>query len=149
MLRLYRLKNYNFRLVLWLLIISITGIALVGSAQESLQNRQIFGVALGITAMIIVSLIDYSWVLNFYWLIYTFNIVLLLFVRLAGKTTGGATRWLNIFGFQFQPTEPAKIMLILFFARFLMDHENDLNTIKTIFISLGSAVNAGADTAGS
>ena len=73
MLRLYRLKNYNFRLVLWLLIISITGIALVGSAQESLQNRQIFGVALGITAMIIVSLIDYSWVLNFYWLIYTFN----------------------------------------------------------------------------
>lgn len=136
MLRLYRLKNYNFRLVLWLLIISITGIALVGSAQESLQNRQIFGVALGITAMIIVSLIDYSWVLNFYWLIYTFNIVLLLFVRLAGKTTGGATRWLNIFGFQFQPTEPAKIMLILFFARFLMDHENDLNTIKTIFMSL-------------
>ena len=72
--------------------------------------------------MIIVSLIDYSWVLNFYWLIYTFNIVLLLFVRLAGKTTGGATRWLNIFGFQFQPTEPAKIMLILFFARFLMYH---------------------------
>ncbi len=74
--------------------------------------------------------------MNFYWLIYTFNIVLLLFVRLAGKTTGGATRWLNIFGFQFQPTEPAKIMLILFFARFLMDHENDLNTIKTIFMSL-------------
>jgi rod shape determining protein RodA len=112
------------------------GVALVGSAKESLQNRQIFGVALGIVAMIIVSLIDYSWVLNFYWLIYIFNSVLLLIVRLAGKTTGGATRWLNIFGFQFQPTEPAKIMLILFFARFLMDHENNLNTIKTIFMSI-------------
>ena len=136
MLRLYRLKNYNFRLVFWLLLTSAMGVALVGSAKESLQNRQIFGVALGIVAMIIVSLIDYSWVLNFYWLIYIFNSVLLLIVRLAGKTTGGATRWLNIFGFQFQPTEPAKIMLILFFARFLMDHENNLNTIKTIFMSI-------------
>lgn len=136
MLRLYRLKNYNFRLVIWLFLISGLGVALVGSAKESLQNRQIFGVLLGVTAMIIVSLIDYSWVQNFYWFIYIFNILLLLFVRLFGDTTGGATRWLEIAGFRFQPTEPAKIMLILFFARFLMDHENDLNTVKTIFLSI-------------
>lgn len=136
MLRLYRLKNYNIQLVFLLLIISGLGVALVSSAQESLQNRQVFGVILGIVAMIIVSLIDYSWVLNFYWFIYFFNIALLLFVRLFGDTTGGATRWLDIAGFRFQPTEPAKIMLILFFAKFLMDHENNLNTIKTIFLSV-------------
>ena len=97
-----------------------------------MKSRQIMGVALGVTAMIIVSLMDFSWILNFYWLIYIFNIVMLLGVRLMGSTAGGATRWIEIAGIRFQPTELSKILLILFFARFFMDHENDLNTIKVI-----------------
>ena len=36
----------------------------------------------------------------------------------------------------FQPTELSKILLIMFFARFLMDHEDTLNTWKTILASV-------------
>src|SRR5699024_3644638 len=82
------------------------------------------------------SLIDFSWILNFYWILYFVNILLLLAVRIAGKTTYGATRWISIGPLQFQPTELSKIILILFFARFLMDHENDLNTLKTLAKSI-------------
>ena len=44
---------------------------------------------------------------------------LLLLVKVMGTDANGAQRWLNVGGFQFQPTELAKIILILFFAKFL------------------------------
>ena len=138
MFRLYRLKNYNFRLVIWLVALSALGILLVGSAKESLQGKQIFGVILGLTVMTVISLIDFSWILNLYWIIYIFNMIMLLLVIVSpyGKNTGGATRWINIGGFQFQPTELSKILLILFFGRYLMVHEHELNKLKTIFKSI-------------
>lgn len=43
MFKLYRLKNYNFRLIIWLLMISGIGVLLVGSAKASLQSRQLIG----------------------------------------------------------------------------------------------------------
>lgn len=136
MLKLYRLRDYNFRLILWLIMISAMGVLLVGSAQESLQNKQLLGVILGLVIMVIVSLIDYSWLLNFYWIIYFGNIAMLLFVFFAGDSSGGATRWLDLGFVRFQPTELSKILLVMFFARYLMKHENDLNTWKTILSSI-------------
>ena len=136
MFKLYRLKNYNFRLIIWLLMISGIGVLLVGSAKASLQSRQLIGVILGIVVMVAVSLMDYSWLLNFYWIIYVFNIVMLLIVRFFGDSAGGATRWLDLGFIRFQPTELSKILLIMFFARFLMDHEDTLNTWKTILTSV-------------
>lgn len=136
MLKLYKLRDYNFRLVLWLLMISGIGVLLVGSAAESLQTKQFAGVILGVIVMVVVSLMDYSWLLNFHWLIYLANILMLLFVRFFGETAGGATRWLNLGFVRFQPTELSKILIIMFFARYLMDHEDDLNTLKRLISSV-------------
>ena len=55
MLRRYKLKNYNFRLVLWILVLSAIGVILVGSAMKSLQMRQLAGVIGGVVLMVIVS----------------------------------------------------------------------------------------------
>ena len=136
MLKLYKLRDYNFRLVLWLLMISGVGVLLVGSAMKSLQTRQLAGVLLGLVVMVIVSMMDFSWLLNFYWILYVLNIVMLLVVRFFGDNTAGATRWLDLGFIRFQPTELSKILLIMFFARYLMNHEDDLNTAKTIFSSV-------------
>ena len=136
MLKLYKLRDYNFRLVLWLLMISGVGVLLVGSAMKSLQTKQLAGVFLGLIVMVIVSLMDFSWLLNFYWILYVINIAMLLVVRFFGDDSFGATRWLNLGFIRFQPTELSKILLIMFFARYLMDHEDDLNTAKTIFSSV-------------
>ncbi len=139
MLRQYRIKDYNFRLILWLIALSVIGILLVGSAKSSLQFRQIMGVSLGVVVMVVVSLFDFSWILNFAWIIYAVNAMLLLFVRFFGKSTNGATRWISIAGFQFQPVELAKILLIIFFAFYFMKHENDINEPKTVAKTLGLA----------
>ncbi|MEE1192970.1 MAG: FtsW/RodA/SpoVE family cell cycle protein, partial [Blautia sp.] len=132
MIRQYKLRDYNFRLVFALLVLTFLGVLLVGSAEPALRNRQLAGMILGVVAMVIVSLMDFSWILNFNWIMYAGNLALLLFVILFGKDANGAQRWINIAGIQFQPTELAKIVIILFFAKFFMDHEEDLNTLHTL-----------------
>lgn len=136
MLRRYKIKDYDFRLVVMLVMLSSIGILLVGSAEQSLQRKQMIGVAGGLVLMVIVSLIDFSWLLNFYWLIYIAEILLLVAVRVFGSNKKGASRWIEIGSFQFQPTEICKILLIMFFAMYLMKHEDDLNTLKTILKTL-------------
>lgn len=86
--------------------------------------------------MVIVSLIDFSWILNFSWIMYGFNILMLLAVRLFGTEAGGAARWINIGGFQFQPTELSKIIIILFFSKYFMEHEENLNTLQQLIKSV-------------
>jgi len=136
MLKQYKLKDYNFRLVLWLIAISSMGVLLVGSAQISLQRRQLTGVIMGLILMVILSLMDFSWILNFYWILYVANIIMLVVLIFVGKTTSGATRWIDLGFTQFQPTELAKIILILFFAKYLMDHEEEINTFKLLVKSV-------------
>ena len=118
MIKQYKLRFYNFRLVIFLLAISTFGIILVGSAREDLRSKQLAGVIIGLIIMIILSLMDYSWISNFQWIMYGINIALLLIVRLFGDSANGAARWID-FGFiRFQPTELAKIIIILFYKPF-------------------------------
>ena len=132
MLKHYKIRYYDFKLVLMVITLAVIGIIAVGSAAPSLQNRQIAGFAFGVFLMLVISLFDYSVLLNLYWLAYAFNIVLLVMVIFMGKETSGAQRWLRIAGIQFQPSEVAKIIIILFFAQFICKHREELNTFKYI-----------------
>ncbi|HIY56250.1 MAG TPA: rod shape-determining protein RodA [Candidatus Dorea merdavium] len=128
----YRLKDYNFTLVFLVLALSILGVLVVGSARDIYQGRQIIGVVIGLVAMAVVSLMDYEWILNFYWLLYGIAVLSLALVLVIGQEVNGATRWINLGFTTFQPSELAKILLILFFARFIMRHEEDLNDKWTL-----------------
>ena len=137
MLKRYKLRNYDFKLVLLVLAISIIGMMAVGSAKESLQERQIAGVAMGMVIMIIISLIDYSQLLRLYWFYYIFSIGMLIAVLIWGEKVNGATRWINIpHLFQFQPSEIAKILLILFYAQFIMKYREQFNTMRVLLLAV-------------
>ena len=136
MLKQYKLRNYHFQLVVSILVLNIIGILIIGSAKHSVQKMQILGCIIGMVAMVIVSLMDYSFILRFTWLYYIGIIVLLGLVMTGiGDSAGGAQRWIDFGGFRFQPSELAKIVLILFFARFFSKHAENLNTVKTIGLS--------------
>lgn len=128
----YRIKDYKFNLVVLVVALSILGVLVVGSARESYQSKQMVGLILGIVVMVIVSLIDYVWLLNFYWIIYGFAIFSLAAVLLIGSTVNGAKRWIDLGFTTFQPSELAKILLIMFFAKFIMEHEEDINDKVTL-----------------
>ena len=65
MLKQYKLRFYNFRLIIFLLAISLIGVTLVGTAASDLRSKQFAGVILGLIVMLILSLLDYSWIMNF------------------------------------------------------------------------------------
>ena len=130
----YKLKDYKFSLVILVLAISFIGVLVVGSANEIYQSRQIFGVLLGVGVMIVVSLIDYVWIAGFYWILYLASVFMLSIVLVPGigVYVNGARRWINVGFTNFQPSELVKILLIIFFAKFIMKHEQDLSERQTI-----------------
>ena len=132
----YHIKDYKFSLVALVLAISVIGVFIVGSAQASLQAKQAQGVVLGVVAMVVISLIDYNWVLNFHWVMYLVNIALLGAVLLFGVNTNGATRWLNLGFIQFQPSDLTKIITILFYAKLLMAREQSINHKRFIIAAV-------------
>lgn len=127
-------------MILYVVLLNTMGVMLVGSASPGDQKKQLIGMISGIVIMLIVSMIDYSFVLKFSWLIYLLAIGLLLLVMLAGDGSKGAQRWFEIGSFRFQPSELVKILLILFFANFLMKYQEKVNSLKVLipaFILVG------------
>ena len=128
----YNFKKYDFLLVLLCVGISLLGIVFINSANESYVKHQQEGFIMGFVLMIVISFISYSFVLKFYWLIYAVSIGLLVVVKLFGDSGGGAQRWFEIGGIRFQPSELVKILLILFYAAFIMKHKENINTVRMI-----------------
>ncbi|MBR1477994.1 MAG: rod shape-determining protein RodA [Lachnospiraceae bacterium] len=134
MFRNYSIRDYDFRLVILVALLSVIGIVAIGSADEALQEKQLLGVIAGFAMMIFISLISYNFIIKFNWVIYGVNILLLgsVLITDAGSSSNNAQRWLQIGGLRFQPSELAKILLILFFAQFIMKYRNKLNTFRII-----------------
>lgn len=136
MLRKYRIWDYDFKLVIMIIAATVIGLFAVGSAQESVLDKQILGFIFGFFLMVVISLFDYSFFLKFYWILYILNVLLLLSVHLFGNTVNNAQRWIEIAGITFQPSETAKILLILFYSQYIMVHKDHINTLKHIVLML-------------
>ncbi|SFP94211.1 rod shape determining protein RodA [Lachnospiraceae bacterium XBB1006] len=134
----YKVKNYKFRLVIEVMILNIFGILVIGSANPGYQTKQIIGMILGVVVMVFTSLIDYEYYMKLPWPIYVFNVCMLAVIMLPmfGDSAKGAQRWIQIGSFKFQPSELAKILIILFFAYYFGKHYEHINQLKTIMLSL-------------
>jgi rod shape determining protein RodA len=97
--------------------------------------RQGYFFLMGFAAFVFVISFDYqelhSWNYPFYGLI----ILLLIIAFVAGDSAGGAQRWINLGFFKLQPSEPAKLMLVVTLASYYSRKEiNDGYAIKDLFI---------------
>ena len=135
MLKQYKLSNYKFILVFLIITLNVMGLLLVQSARPALFTKQALGMATGVLLMVVVSLIDYNFILKLHWLIYIAMIGLLLIVIFFGDDAGGAQRWIDLGFMKFQPSEMAKIAVILFFSYFFMKYEEKISTFKILFCS--------------
>lgn len=131
-------KSVDFIIVATLLLLLALGIIMVLSASSptalaedgnsySYVTKQLIFAALGLFGMVVISKIDYRIYQKMYKPIYLFVILLLLAVPIIGYEVGGAKRWINIFDItSFQPSEAAKIGLILFFAAYLVKYKDTI-----------------------
>ncbi len=132
MFKQYSVRNYDFKLVILVLILNILGILAVGSANPIYQNKMMLGSLLGFFLMLVISLFDYQLISRFYWVWYLMDLALLGAVLIAGSASNNATRWFEIAGIRFQPSETAKIILIIFFAQFIMKYRDKINNLGYI-----------------
>lgn len=86
-----------------------------GNATFYLKRQGIFAL-LGIGAMLIVARLDYHWWKKWSLIMMYAVIGLLALVLILGTASHGAVRWIAIGPVQFQPSEAAKIVIILFTA---------------------------------
>lgn len=129
------LKNLDWQLWLAMLIISGIGVVVLRSASSGVMprnplfymKRQILWIAIG-NIMIAASLyFDYRLLTRLIKPIYLLNLALLASVLLIGEEGGGAQRWVMIAGFQLQPSEFAKVFIIIVFAYYLEKNEQIRN----------------------
>ncbi len=110
-------------------LVLISVLAMVSAATTvsmRLVTRHAVWMLTGIGVHVLVARMPYRrWVDAGIWL-YALSVVLLLVVELTGSLRLGATRWLSIFGFSFQPSELTKLALVLWLARFLSGQEAPL-----------------------
>jgi len=135
----YDIKNYNISLVVLVLMLSSLGIFLISLAQkegERLLEKQILGLVLGIMVALVVSIIDYHFISQFFVVLYIINIALLVAVKIKGVGAYGATRWLDLKYFTFQPSELGKVIMIIFLAKFFTLVKDKLNTFPVIIASI-------------
>lgn len=125
-----RRTNVDIPFLVILLLLLAVGLGMLYSASAAqsqydtgyristryLQKQAICAV-IGLVAMAVISRIHPDVWLKLAWPLYGVTIVLLLLVLLFGQSVNGAQRWINIGGLQFQPSEIAKLTLIVLFAR--------------------------------
>ena len=117
-------------ILLWVLVAAISAYSLlllrsVDSATGSSYFRtQIFAIALGVAGAIVISLLDYGELANFWYLLAGFSVFLMIYTALFGEAVQGsggvdARAWINIGGRTFQSSELVKIAFCLTFAKHL------------------------------
>lgn len=140
-------NQFDFILCITVILLLALGIIMVlsasapsalsttGNSYTYVKKQLIFAIA-GIFVMFFLSKVDYRFYKKYYWQIYFISWIILLLVLVPGLgySVKGATRWIKIGGFQFQPSELTKIGLIIFFAGYLTDHKDELYDLKKGFI---------------
>jgi len=106
------------------------------AALAAMSGKQIGWVIVGIGVFFAIVLTDYEKAGEAAWGIYLGTIVLLVLVLLVGKKAYGAYRWLNFFGFTIQPSEFAKLSIVLALSRLLSDPDRDMQSPRTLLYVL-------------
>ncbi len=84
--------------------------------------KQAYWILIGWTAFLMMAWIDYHVIVRFAYLFYVITLLLLVLVLLTGRVVQGAQRWISLGLFSIQPSEIAKVSLLLVLAKHFSDH---------------------------
>ncbi len=126
-MKLFRLNTgeFDFKLFTCALLLSLIGVLLIFSAKHSSPNehglfsKQLFWLSISLIAAIVIFMIPLRVHEIFSYLYYLSAILLLVAVLFIGETRLGATRWFELKGLTFQPSEWAKIATVFALSRYL------------------------------
>ncbi|MFC1726838.1 rod shape-determining protein RodA [candidate division KSB1 bacterium] len=134
----------DYLLIISIFCLVIIGIVSIYSATYQPDNttlnenfkRQIIWALIGFMLMLFVSVIPLRYHNSFAYFFYTLSIILLISVFFIGYKGYGSVRWIRFGSFGLQPSEFAKIAVILVLAKYLSSNKVSFNFYKDIFFSI-------------
>ncbi len=139
----------KFDYILLIVVLALVGIGIVMVYSSSailsgdrfqdpyyFLKRQAFSAVIGFILMILMMFFPYEVLKRFAYPILLLSIALLVAVLVPGigLRAGGATRWLKIFSFSFQPSEFAKLGLVIFLSYFMTKKEEKIRSFSFGFL---------------
>lgn len=142
-----RIKEIDLYLLLGTIALVVFGLVMLyyttATGEENFHPlflRQLFYAFIAIALMLIMTVLSPRVHFTFAYLSYVFCCLLLVGVLIWGDSAKGAARWINAGFFSFQPSEPAKIALILALARLTTDKKYEPNRFLHLLKALTLAI---------
>ncbi len=138
--KLYNFKKLNISLIILVTLLTVIGafmIKISDNGASRLFNKQIFGLALGLFAMAFVAIVDYHFIARFSVPIWLAGVALLLLVKVPGIGVElyEARRWIDLKVVQIQPSELAKVVIIIVLSAYFTRFNEKINKPLTILFS--------------
>jgi rod shape determining protein RodA len=133
-------RHFDFVLLVATLLLIAFGVAMIHSATQDtpdlkdLPFRQAVWALVGLVLLLFVAAIDYRFLEGLQKPLYVLIIVSLLLVLAVGQATHGAQRWIS--GSSLQPSELAKVLIIVTLAQFLAQHEKDIGRFGYVLMTI-------------
>lgn len=120
------------------LLLVCLGVLMIYSTDGSahLWVRQIIFAALGMAGMIALMFFDYRFLRRLTPWLYVLVVVSLAAVGWLGEPVRGASRWIDLGFFRFQPSEFAKLIMIIVTAKVLDVHRGKITDFRYVALSL-------------
>lgn len=98
--------------------------------------QQMTFAGIGLVGMVLLARMDYRMLKKFSGILYLLTIIMLLATRFLGSTKLGATRWIDLGFFQFQPSELAKVFMVIVMAKFFAENVEQMHRPKVFIRSV-------------
>ncbi len=142
MYRISYKKDFDLFLIILPVIIVMAGLLFLYSASHGMYEsngtnfalRQSVWLAVAIVMLVFIVNMDFRRVLDWSYLYYAVIVVILLLLLLVGGVRMGAKRWFSIGWLTFQPSEFAKIILIMALAFYIGNNRYSIRNIKGLIM---------------
>lgn len=140
-------RHFDYLLLVTALLLTAYGVVMVYSATladsphdepflSTLPGHQAVFAGMGVVLLIFFTVLDSRIVQAAGYPIYAVNLVLLVAVAAIGARSHGAQRWIDVGFFRFQPSELAKLLIILTLAKFFADNRDRIHLFRYVLVSL-------------
>lgn len=126
------LSGLDIALIIPVVLLLSFSLLMISSTSANLALQQLIFMVLGIALFLVLSRVDYRYFSGLAALFYFFSLLMLILLPLVGEEIRGSTRWIELSFFRFQPSELAKLSLILVLASFFAKRSLSL---KNVFLS--------------
>jgi rod shape determining protein RodA len=125
------ISHFDWPLLFFSLLFVAVGVTTIYSANYDmaaghagpLPMRQVTWLGLGLIAMFTALSFDYHYIDRLAYPFYASMLLLLVLVLVIGHSGGGSQRWINLGFFRLQPSEPAKLAVVLVMAKYFQSDE--------------------------